>query len=223
MKKGDRIEKKIIINAVESYISGEKSAKQLSEELDVRSSTIQLWVKKYQNHGSDWIINTAKKEYPVELKQAAVNDYLSGKGSLNEICFSYGISTNSTLIKWIKCYNNHRGFKAYGGDVLMIKGRPTGYNERVEIVAFCIANKNNYQMACRKYEVSYQQVYAWVQKYKAKGAAGLIDRRGKSKELDEMSQTEKLLAQMKLLEAENRHLKMENDYLKKLDELGRGL
>lgn len=92
----------------------------------------------------------------------------------------------------------------------------------MEIVAYCIANNDNYQMTCKRYQVSYQQVYAWVQKYKAKGAAGLLDRRGKRKAIDEMSESEKLSAQLKLLEAENRHLKMENDYLKKLDELGRG-
>jgi regulator of replication initiation timing len=36
-----------------------------------------------------------------------------------------------------------------------------------------------------------------------------------------MSETEKLAARLKLLEAENNRLKMENDYLKKLDEIER--
>jgi len=222
MKKGTSMEKENIKQAVESYISGEKSAKQLSEELDVRQSTIQLWVRKYQRHGVQWMMCTGKKEYPAALKYAAVDDYLSGKGSMNEICLKYGISTNSTLLKWIKRYNDHRDFNTYERDVFMIKGRQTEYGERVDIVGFCIANDDNYHMTCKRYQVSYQQVYAWVQKYKAKGAAGLIDRRGKGKSTDEMSETEKLSTQMKLLEAENRHLKMENDYLKKLDELGRG-
>ena len=48
----------------------------------------------------------------------------------------------------------------------MTKGRKTPYNERVEIVAFCIENNDNYQLTSDKYKVSYQQVYTWVRKYK---------------------------------------------------------
>jgi len=36
-----------------------------------------------------------------------------------------------------------------------------------------------------------------------------------------LSESEKIAKQLKLLEAENRRLKMENDFLKKLDEIER--
>ena len=48
-----------------------------------------------------------------------------------------------------------------------------------------------------------------------------MDRRGKRKEADELTESEKLSAQLKLIEAENRRLKMENDFLKKLKEVER--
>ena len=48
----------------------------------------------------------------------------------------------------------------------MTKGRKITYNERVEIVAFCIENNDNYQLTSNKYKVSYQQVYTCVRKYK---------------------------------------------------------
>jgi transposase len=103
----------------------------------------------------------------------------------------------------------------------MIKGRKTEFEERVEIVSFCITNNYNYQMAVDKFQVSYQQIYTWVRKYEEHGPESLSDRRGKRKGLDKMSATEKHAAHLKLLEAENNQLKMEIDYLKKLDEIER--
>ena len=222
MKKGTKMDKNKIIKAVEQYLNVEKSTGEISRELDINPSTLQKWVKQYQMHGADWMLNKEKSKYPVWLKRSAVEDYLSGLGSLEDICLKYKIRTDSTLLKWTKWYNDHRDFNSSKGDVYMIKGRETEYEERVEIVAFCIAHNHDYHMACKKYEVSYQQVYAWVQKYKQNGADGLIDRRGKRKDTSLMSEKEKLSAQLKLLEAQNHQLQMENDYLKKLDELERG-
>ena len=91
----------------------------------------------------------------------------------------------------------------------MTKCRKTTYNERVEIVAFCIENNDNYQLTSNKYKVSYQQVYTWVRKYKENGYESLRDNRGKRKNIDQMSETEKLNAQIRLLEAKNKQLEME--------------
>lgn len=101
----------------------------------------------------------------------------------------------------------------------MTSGRKTTYEERIEIVSFCIENKDNYQFTAEKYQVSYQQVYTWTRKYKECGPGALADRRGKRKEPEEMTETEKLAAQVRLLEAENKRLQMENGFLKKLKEV----
>ena len=60
-----------------------------------------------------------------------------------------------------------------------------------------------------------------MKKYKENGYDALVDRRGKNKAFDDLSESEKFVAQLKLLEAENRRLKMENDFLKKLNEIER--
>jgi transposase-like protein len=101
----------------------------------------------------------------------------------------------------------------------MTKGRKTTYDERVEIVKYCVEHEYKYNDAAQKYQVSYQQVYTWMEKYKHDGVEGLEDRRGKRKEEDEMSELEKLKAKNKLLEAENRQKQMEIDFLKKLNEI----
>ncbi len=48
-----------------------------------------------------------------------------------------------------------------------------------------------------------------------------VDNRGKSKNTEEMSENEKLEAQIKLLKAQNKRLEMENAFLKKLEEIER--
>lgn len=100
--------------------------------------------------------------------------------------------------------------------------RDTTLEERIEIVRACLAGGKNYREVSEQYQVSYTQVRQWVQKYEAKGIEGLVDRRGKRKSLEEMTETELLRAQLRLKEAENYRLKMENDLLKKLKELERG-
>jgi transposase-like protein len=181
-------------------------------------------LKIYNDIGeSNLIVSTKNKYYSDSIKLNAVKDYLDGKGSLRNICSIYKISSTHVLRNWIKKYNGHKTFKSHKkqGDRIMTNGRKTTYEERTEIVSFCISNNDDYQATADKFKVSYQQVYAWVRKYEANGYEALMDRRGKRKEAAELTESEKLSAQLKLIEAENRRLKMENDFLKKLNEVER--
>ena len=74
----------------------------------------------------------------------------------------------------------------------------------------------------RKYNVSYDQVYNWVKKFKELGEAGLEDRRGKRTE-DQVPRTaeEEMKIRIAQLEHELYMTKLERDLLKKLDELER--
>jgi transposase len=69
--------------------------------------------------------------------------------------------------------------------------------------------------------VSYQQIYGWVNKYEEKGVDGLIDKRGKRKPLDEMNEVERLRAENRMLQAENKRKDMEIAVLKKVQEIER--
>ena len=103
----------------------------------------------------------------------------------------------------------------------MKKGRKTTYEERIEIVSFCIENNKDYQLTIKKYQVSYQQVYSWVRKYEVQGIEGLLDQRGRTKPESEMTELEKLRAENRLLKAQNKRQEMEMNFLKKLDEIER--
>lgn len=105
----------------------------------------------------------------------------------------------------------------------MKKGRKTTLEERAEIVVFCIANGKDYGLATEKYGVSYQQVYSWVRKYEAKGTDGLTDRRGRAialaKSESELTETDKLRMENKILQAKIKEREMEIAILKKFREL----
>ena len=212
------------LKEIKEYLSVEKAVIQICDEMAIHSATFYDWLKIYNDVGeANLIVSTKNKYYSDSLKLNAVKDYLDGKGSLRNICCIYEISSPRVLRDWIKKYNGHKTFKSHNkqGDRIMTNGRKTTYEERIEIVAFCLKNNNDYETTANKFKVSYQQVYAWVRKYEANGYEALTDRRGKRKEAVELTESERLSAQLKLIEAENRRLKMENDYLKKLKEIER--
>lgn len=165
------------------------------------------------------------KKYSKELKLQAIQEYLTGNGSLREVCKKHGILDKSTLRDWIKVYNGHKEFReshGSGTEIYMTKGRKTTQQERAEIVAFCIEHGKNYPLTIQTYGVSYQQIYACVRKYEEKGVEGLTDGRGRTKPIEEMTEIEKLRAENRILQAKNYDLEMENALIKKLRELEEG-
>ena len=103
----------------------------------------------------------------------------------------------------------------------MTKGRKTTFEERIEIVQYCIAHDHNYAETSEKYQVSYQQARNYTIKYETGGVDTLRDNRGKRKNPDEFSELERLRAEVKLLKAQKDRAEMEVSFLKKLEEIER--
>lgn len=165
------------------------------------------------------------KKYSPEIKMRAIEDYKSGKGSLRVICKKYGIQDHKTLREWISCYNGQKGYRKRSsarGEIYMTKGRKTTQEERAQIVAFCIEHGKDYALTIEKYQVSYQQIYSWVRKYEARGVDGLVDQRGKTRPADELTETERLRQENRMLQAMLKDKEMEIALLKKLKELRGG-
>lgn len=213
------------IKAVEGYLRGETSLKDILEKYKIRRQAFYVWVRNYQVFGREGLRDkNTKRKYSAELKQEAVREYLSGKCSQEDICRKYKIFSKAQLQRWIVKYNGHKELqpsRGRGSDIYMTKGRQTTYEERVEIVSYCIEHGNDYTAAIEKYGVSYQQIYSWVRKYQEKGAEGLQDKRGKRKSESEMTELEKLRAENRILAAQNKRLKLENLVLKKVEEIER--
>ena len=211
------------ITAVNLYLDGKGSQRQLAVSYGISQASFQQWIRNYEAMGADAFTLKGNKKYPKELKRQAVWDYLSGQGSLDDICKKYGIRSKSKLQKWIKQYNGHEELKSSGtgGSPIMTKGRKTTFDERVEIVQYCIAHDHNYAGTSEKYKVSYQQARNYTVIYEAGGVEALRDNRGKRKNPDDMSELEKLRAEVKILRAEKERAQMEASFLKKLEEIER--
>ena len=165
------------------------------------------------------------KRYSKELKLEAVQSYLKGEGSYEELRKRYGLLSSTQLKNWVKWYNGHKEFKdrrGAGTEIYMTKGRKTTQEERAEIVAYCIEHGKDYPLTIQTYGVSYQQVYAWIRKYEDRGLDGLRDGRGRTKPVEELNETERLKLENKILKAQLKDAEMENKLLKKLRELRGG-
>lgn len=190
----------------------------------VDSRTIKDWQSNYHFFGEDGLEKLKNhNNYPRELKLAAVQDYISGGLSLRETVRKYRLSGTTVLRNWIKKYTSHSELKDSGRGMSqpMTKGRKTTVGERIEIAKACIANGKNYQETAVKYKVSYQQVYQWVKKFEDNGEQTLMDRRGRTKPVEERTLEDEYRLKIQQIERENERLRAENLYLKKLEEIER--
>ena len=214
----------LIISIVKERIEKETSWECLSAKYNIDHRRIEGWVIQYKENGiSAFIQEERNRVYSEETKLHAVKDYLNGKGSQEEITAKYGLRDSKQLRQWIKVYNSGRGFRRkMSGGSRMKEARPTTVEERIQIAKDCIANDENYGETALKYNVSYQQVYQWVKKFKEKGDAGLEDRRGKRlKDQTPRTREEELEIEIAKLKHELYMTQMERDLLKKLDEIER--
>jgi transposase-like protein len=221
-KRSYSLEEKLeILKALED---GQYSINEVLRTYNIHHSTIVDWQHKLDKYGIEGLEESSTwKRYSKDLKLSAVRDYLSGNHSLREVARKYELSNQSTLRIWINKYNSHRDIKstAEGRSQSMTKGRSTTWEERIQVVLYCIENEKNYKKTADTYDVSYQQVYQWVTKYEKGGDEALKDKRGKNKVEAVLSPEEKIRLEMKRLERENERLRAENLFLKKLEEIER--
>ena len=163
---------------------------------------------------------TSNNSYTKDFKEKVVKEYLDGKGSLREIQIKNKILSPETLRKWILKYNNDIILTDYKpmSEVYTMKSRKVSYEERIEIVNYCIANNYNYKCTADKYKLPYSQVYTWVQKVKENGYESLVPKKKgpKPKYLVEPQTNEELLQQeIERLRREKERLELEVEVLKK--------
>ncbi|WP_051542072.1 helix-turn-helix domain-containing protein [Clostridium lundense] len=130
--------------AIEDYLSHKKSVSELPRKYQVALTSVRGLIHNYQSMGIDGLITvSSNSSYSEELKLSAIQNYLSSKGSQEAICKKYAIRPRVILRNWILKYNSHQKIKSSrtGGESIMTKGRSTTFNERIEIVKYCIEHK----------------------------------------------------------------------------------
>ena len=212
------------VKIVSEYIDGTYGFREICKRYDINQGSLKDWKRLYETFGWSGLKTASKTtRYSKETKEAAVRDYLSHEFTFPEILKKYQIRSGTQLKKWIKKYNGHEELKSSGtgGSIIMTKGRKTTFEERVEIVQYCIAHNHNYAETAENHRVSYQQARSYTIKYESGGVEALRDKRGKRKNPDEMNELESLRAEVKILRAEKERAEMEASFLKKLEEIER--
>lgn len=197
------------LEIVKRYLSGEGSIVSLAREIGAAKDNILQWVTAYRYNGEEALNSKTKNStYSKQYKIQAVEDYFT-IGSIRLVSAKYKIS-NSVLRKWIKEYNNGN-LKDYNPmpEVYSMKGRRTTFEERKEIVQYCLAHDKNYKEAAKVYALPYSRVYTMVKAYIEEGEEGLMTakQREATKPLTELEklqkENEKLKKQLELEKLKN--------------------
>jgi transposase-like protein len=221
-----KFSKEIKLKPIKEYVSEGISFYKLAQKYGSDLKSVQRWYDNFQMFGEEAFEGTHHSpNYSADFKRYVVSEYLAGRTSYKEVALKYGIYAPTSVLKWVKQYNNHVELTDSRIEVVfhMVNGngRKTTLEERIKIVEYCIQKQYNYAEAAKKYEVSYQQVYSWVHRYKEKGLDGLADRRGKKKPEEEMTELDKLRLDNRMLKAQAKNQQMEIDFLKKIEEIER--
>ena len=105
------------VEIVEAYLTGKVGQSEASRIAGAAKATLQRWVSLYKAEGPTGLLSSPRnRAYSKETKQAAVADYISGKGSLQEICERHKIRSRTQLMNWLKVYNRHEDFRIQTGD-----------------------------------------------------------------------------------------------------------
>ena len=215
------------VQACEDYLSGRKSAIQIARQLDMGKGgevRVHKWSKMYKAHGSSAFEESHhNRSYSKEFKEMVVKEYLAGKRSYPDLAVKYSIPSDETIRQWVSSYNNHIELRDYDprSEVYMAKGRKTSFDERLEIMKYCLEHHRDIKNTASLYKCSYAQVYSWLRKYEADGEEGLEDRRGHHKKEEELSDLEKAKRQIARLEREKEEFKRKYELLKKAESLER--
>ncbi len=211
------------LDAIQTYEEGVSTLWEVARLFGVTQSTLLRWRQMYRQGG----ISALEKrsvctKYSNEFKDRAVRDVLEKGEPVMDVIIKLNISSTSVLRRWISNYNGRSEGRLLKERSTMTKGRITTFEERVSIVKDCLKNGKKYKETAKTHRVSYQQIYKWVQKYEKNGIDGLMDGRGRMKPFEELTDVERLSIEMKKVEQENELLRMENEFLKKLEEFERG-
>ena len=90
MSKNKKLRPEEKVDIVRRWQAGEISMNAASQSAGVDPATIRRWITRYEMEGiAGFLPQNQNRVYPPELKRQAVEEYLSGAGSLRKISEKY--------------------------------------------------------------------------------------------------------------------------------------
>ena len=105
MSRKTKIKAEEKIRVAKACSKGRKSISAAAEQQGVHPSVVNDWVRQYETEGIIvFLLQRENRRYDPILKETAVKDYLSGKGSLRDICRKYKIRDKKELSERVTFY-----------------------------------------------------------------------------------------------------------------------
>lgn len=205
------------------YQKTESGLKVYADMHHVNQNTMTRWIRQFLLHGLAGVRHRSlNHRYLLNTKIEAVKEYQAGFPG-EKIIEKYDIRSLSQLKQWSIQYNNDE-LKTKSRKRVRKMGRKVSFEEKCKIVQWVLDHDNDYQGATIQFNVSYRRVYSWVRKYHeaADSWEALKDNRGHrkpQKALEEMTEKERLEAEIKRLKKINREMELEIAFAKKLVEI----
>lgn len=227
MKSNIKYSTKELLKYIELYLDG-VSLRELHDDyqLGLDATNFHLYVRKYLEHGMTGILRQQNnRHYSNQFKHQVIQEYLGSNTSYKALAVKYNIPSHETVRQWVMRYTEGKENRTYSPkpEVYQMKSRKKTYEERIEIVKYVLNQQLSYKDASEKFKVSYNNVYSWTQKYKKFGPKALEDNRGKKKASEAQTGEEQLKAEIEALRVRNQWLEMENETLKKQEQMEREL
>lgn len=129
----------------------------------------------------------------------------------------YGIGSHQTILDWVNRYQK------YGNKASEVRSSKSVYdgNFKFEVLKWMWSNRASLRETSLHFNIpTPSTILRWERKYREKGVETLFNRRGRPKDMiaNQENQQEKKeeSTDLESLQRENRRLKIENEYLKKL-------
>lgn len=163
-------------------------------------------------------------KFNLKFRVNVVTEYLTGKGS-TFLAKKYDIGNHSIVLDWV------RRFERRGIEGLKARSMISEYSSqfKVDVLNWRKQNQASLSVTALHFDLSSPStIWQWEKHFREEGIAGLERKRGNSKIMAKHKQRDHKVtkqqssaAELKQLKQENQMLKIENEFLKKLDALAR--
>jgi transposase len=154
-----------------------------------------------------------------EFRKKVVQEYLTGLGSTT-LCKKYGVASTQTILDWV-----HR-YEKFGIEAFEVRSPKFQYDRsfKVKVLKWRMENKASLTETALHFDISnVGTISTWEKKFHEEGIEALNKQRGRPKQMiqnpKENKSTKNKLSELERLKEENKLLKIENEYLKKLKAL----